>query len=171
MEEGDLRTRVAMQAHDFAAAFRSVVGHMRIPPGAYTPDLTAPEGPSTRDGKQAMQRIRLVPAAEGFPTLVVGSANVKSGRAMLRSFDYVDALHREHFGRPVELDRPSYDEFIKVVRNYFAVAQLEVAVEEAPAETVASLRRQKQKASPLALTFVGVAALAAAGALAYYLTH
>lgn len=168
MEESDLRTRVAMQALDFSGAFKSVVGHMRLAPGAYVPELMAPEGPSTRDGKQAMQRIRLVPAADGFPTLVVGSANIKTGRGMLRSFEYVDAVHREHFGRPVQLDRSAYEEFIGLVKNYFAVAQLDVVVEEPPPETLANVRKRKRSVSPGAIAFVGVSALAAVGAVAYY---
>ena len=124
MDEGELRTRFAMQAADFSAAFRSVVGHLRLPPAQYVPELMAPEEPSTRGGRQALQRIRLVPASDRFPTLVVGSANVKSGRGHLRSFAYVDAKHQEHFGRPVDLDRGAYEEFLDLVRNYFKVAQL-----------------------------------------------
>lgn len=160
-----------MQALDFAGAFRTVVGHLRLPPAAYVPELMAPEGPSTAGGKHALQRMRLVPAAAGFPTLVVGSANVKTGRAMLRSYEHVDAVHREHFGKPVELDRAAYDEFVKLVTNYFAVAQLEVVVEEAPPDTLANVKRLEKKVSRGAVTFVALAALAAAGAVAYYVSR
>jgi hypothetical protein len=170
MDEGELRTRFAMQAADFSAAFRSVVGHLRLPPGGYVAELMAPEGPSTRGGRQALQRIRLVPASHRFPTLVVGSANVKSGRGHLRSFAYVDAIHQEHFGRPVDLDRGAYEEFIELVQNYFKVAQLDVEIEEPPEATITNLRRRRS-ASPIAVGFVAVAGLSAVLAMVYYIVH
>lgn len=169
MDDRDLRTRVSMQALDFAGAFKSVVGHLRIAPAGYVPELMAPDGPSTGGGSQARQRIRLVPTNERYPTLVVGSANVKSGKSELRSYDYVDAVHRQHFGKPVDLDRAAYDAFIEMVRNYFSVAQLDVVIERAPAADAAPVA--PAKASPLAIVFVVLAALAAAGAGAYVLTR
>jgi translation initiation factor IF-2 len=169
MDERDLRTRVAIQALDFSNAFKSVVGHVRLPPAGYVPELMPPEGPSTQGGQQARQRMRLVPTADKYPTLVVGSANVKSGRSELRSFEYVDAVHREHFGRPVELDRAAYEEFIALVKNYFAVAQMEVVIEDAPSSVADAPARPR--ISRFAVAFVAVAALSAAGVVAYYLAH
>lgn len=161
-----------MQALDFSSAFKSVVGHLRLAPGGYVPELMAPEEPSTRGGQHARQRIRLVStagASDRFPTLVVGSANVKSGKAELRSFDYVDAVHRAHFGRPLELDRTAYGQFLELVRNYFAVAQLDVTTEDTPPAEV--LLERRPKASRGALVFVIVAAIFAVLALGYYFFH
>ena len=167
MDDRDLRTRVSMQALDFAGAFRSVVGHLRIPPAGYVPELMAPDGPSTGGGSQSRQRIRLVPTNDRFPTLVVGSANVKSGKSELRSFEYVDAVHRQHFGKPVELDRAAYESFLEMVRNYFGVAQLDVVIETAPVNDDEGAARPK--AATPAIVFVVVAAIAAAVAAAYVL--
>lgn len=170
MDEHDLRTRVAIQALDFSSAFKSVVGHVRIAPAGYVPELMPPEGPSTQGGHQARQRMRLVPSvSEKFPTLVVGSANVKSGKSELRSYDYVDAVHREHFGRPVELDRAAYEEFLDIVRNYFAVAQMTVVVEEAPPRAEAP--PEHHGVSRVAIGFTALAAVAALVVVAFYFTQ
>ncbi len=154
-----------MQALDFSGAFRSVVGHLRLPPGAYVPDLMEPEGLSTSGGKQALQRIRLVPSNDGYPTLVVGGANVKSGRAQLRSYDYVDAAHRQHFGKAAPLDRKAYNEFLELVKNYFAIARLEVTVEESPTPAA---EEPSAPPSRLGLAVVGLLGLLTAGAVVYY---
>ena len=173
MEERELRTRVAIQALDFSSAFKSVVGHIRIAPAGYVPELMAPDGPSTQGGQHARQRIRLVASAsEKYPTLVVGSANVKSGRSELRSYNYVDAVHREHFGRPVELDRAEYEEFLVVVKNYFGVAQMTVEIEESPPAGHAPPRtRRHGSVSRVAIGFTVIAALAAVGVAIYSFSH
>src|SRR4051812_48796568 len=109
----NLRTRFAIQALDFSEAFNAGLGTQVLAPGSYKPQMTAPEGQSTGGGVQAMQHIRLVSSSPGVPVLVVGSANQPGGVAELRSFEYVDAVHRERFGNPVALDRHQYDEFLQ----------------------------------------------------------
>ena len=72
-----LQTTVAFRATDLAESFRSTVGKLRVGPLAYTPDLTAPEGPSTGGGTQALAHVRLLPPQPNMPTLVVGHVNIE----------------------------------------------------------------------------------------------
>jgi hypothetical protein len=132
----DLRTRFAIQALDFSEAFNAGLGTLRLAPGEYRPELTSPEGPSTGGGVQATQHIRLVSARQGFSTLVVGSANQRSAQAELRSFDYVDAVHRERFGKPAPLDRRQYEQFLGMARNFFDTHRLTTTLAAPPPELV-----------------------------------
>jgi hypothetical protein len=127
-----LRTQFAIRQQDLAATFNAAMSKTRIGPGDYAPELTAPEGPSTGGGVQALQRLRLVPRAQGFPTLVVGSVNQNDGTAELRSFDHVDVLHRERFKRGVALDRAQYETFVGMAQNFLGVMRLRVSVAGPP---------------------------------------
>lgn len=128
MNGRDLRTRFAVRALDFAETFNAGLGALTLRPGAYHPQLTAPDGPSTGGGVQAVQHVRLVTAREGFPSILVGSANQRLGTAELRSFEYVDAVHRERWKRPVPLDRGDYEDFLDAARNFFEANQLLVTL-------------------------------------------
>ncbi len=107
MNGRELRTRFAVRAIDFAETFNAGLGAMSIQPGAYRPQLTAPDGPSTGGGVQAVQHVRLVAARQGFPSILVGSANQRFGTAELRSYEYIDAVHRERWRRPVPSTAPT----------------------------------------------------------------
>jgi hypothetical protein len=146
MNGRDLRTRFAVRALDFAETFNAGLGALTLRPGAYHPQLTAPDGPSTGGGVQAVQHVRLVTAREGFPSILVGSANQRLGTAELRSYEYVDAVHRERWKRPVPLDRDDYEDFLDAARNFFESNQLLVTV-LGPAEALAA-RSRGDAASP-----------------------
>jgi hypothetical protein len=120
----NLQTHHAIAAHDLAEAITASLRNISVGPGAYSPELTAPEGPSTGGGLQSLQHLRLVPRSEGFPTLVVGSADQTLKKAELRSFDYVDRVYRERFNKPVPLDEAQYGEFLSMARNLFEVMHL-----------------------------------------------
>lgn len=166
----NLRTRFAIQALDFSEAFNAGLGAQSLAPGSYKPELTAPEGPSTGGGVQARQVIRLVSSKPGAPTLVVGSANQHGGVAELRSFDYVDAVHRERFGNPVELDRRDYDQFLQMSRNFFDTYRLTTTVVAPPPELakapVASPARAPVR--PVGVILGVVVGLLAAGSVLYF---
>jgi hypothetical protein len=121
-----LQTFHAIQASDLASAFNDALKRMRV--GDYSPELTQPDGPSTSGGVQAMQHIRLVPQREGQPTLIVGHANHAQGRAELRTFEHVDAVHRQRFKRPVPLDRAQYDDFLSQAKSFLEVLRLKTAL-------------------------------------------
>jgi hypothetical protein len=128
MNGRDLRTRFAVRALDFAETFNAGLGALSLKPGAYQPQLTTPEGPSTGGGVQAVQHVRLIPTRQGFPSILVGSANQRIGTAELRSFEYVDSVHRERWNRPVPLDRHDYEDFLNAMKNFFESNQLVVTI-------------------------------------------
>jgi hypothetical protein len=115
-----------------AAALNEALKKVRIAPGDYVPELTAPEGPSTAAGVQAMQHLRLVPGQPGQPTLVVGHANRAEGKAELRTFEYIDAIHRERFHSPLILDRHQYDEFLGLAKLVLGALHLQTTVTGPP---------------------------------------
>jgi hypothetical protein len=130
----NLQTYHALQASDLAAAMNDAFRKVRIAPGDYSPELTAPEGPSTAGGVQAMQHLRLVPAETGLPTLVMGHANHAEGKAELRTYEYLDAIHRERFRRPLALERPAYDSFLAFAQQIFGALHLQTTVVGPPAD-------------------------------------
>ena len=136
MKERDvLRTKYSIQATEIAASFNAALSKMLLQPGDYSPELTAPEGPSTADGKLAMQRLRLVPRHPGYPTFVFGSANHKEGTAEIRTYDYLDALNRERFKRPLVLDRAQYEQLVEMSKNILGVMRLRVTLMNASSFT------------------------------------
>ena len=128
MNGRDLRTRFAVRALDFAETFNAGLGALSLQPGAYQPQLTTPDGPSTGGGVQAVQHVRLIAARQGFPAILVGSANQRSGAAELRSYEYIDAVHRQRWQRPVPLDRNDYEDFLHAAKNFFESNQLLVTI-------------------------------------------
>jgi hypothetical protein len=128
MNGRDLRTRFAVRALDFAETFNAGLGALSLQPGAYQPQLTTPDGPSTGGGVQAVQHVRLIAARQGFPSILVGSANQRSGTAELRSYEYIDAVHRQRWQRPVPLDRSDYEDFLHSAKNFFESNQLLVTI-------------------------------------------
>lgn len=123
-----LQTQHALQASELASAINDALKKARIAPGDYAPELTAPQGPSTAGGVQAMQHLRLVAGQAGHPTLVVGHANHAEGKAELRSYEYVDAAHRQRFHRPLGLDRRGYDDFLGLAKQMFGALGLQTAI-------------------------------------------
>ncbi|MDP9151400.1 MAG: hypothetical protein M3O36_15870 [Myxococcota bacterium] len=128
-----LQTRHAIEACDLSAAFNEALKKLRLAPGDYVVELTAPVGPSTAGGVQAMQHLRLVPGLAGHPTLVAGHANHADGKAELRTYEHLDAVHRQRFKKALLLDRAQYEEFFNLAKQVFTMMRLEVAVVDANA--------------------------------------
>lgn len=128
MNGRELRTRFAVRAIDFAETFNAGLGALSLQPAAYQPQLTAPVGNSTGGGVQAVQHVRLISARQGFTPILVGNTNQRSGTAELRSYEYIDAVHRERWKRPVPLDRGDYEDFLEAAKNFFEVNQLLVTI-------------------------------------------
>ncbi len=113
---------------DLAAAFNDALKRVRIGPGDYSAELTAPEGPSTAGGVQAMQHLRLVPGQAGLPTLVVGHANHAEEKAELRTYEHLDAVHRQRFRRPLAIDRGQYEDFLRLTKQLLGVLHLKTSI-------------------------------------------
>ena len=132
--EPDLRTRFAIEANDLADALNAALGTIRLRPAGYKPELTRPEGVSTGGGVQSMQHLRLVPQVEGKRALIVGSANRTAKRAELRSYDQLDAQHREQFDEPVDLDRDDYEQFLAMAASLLLVLRLDTSISGQPSQ-------------------------------------
>ena len=105
-----------------------------------------------------MQHLRLVPGQPGLPTLVVGHANRAHGKAELRSFDYVDAVHRQRFQRPLPLDRAAYDAFMDSAKLILAALHLHTTIAGPPAELGAEATPPQTPSSRSALAVLVAAA-------------
>jgi hypothetical protein len=127
-----LQTQFSIQANDFADSFRATVGQVRVGPFAYTPDMTAPEGPSTGGGVQALQHVRLLPPKPNMPTLVVGHVNQREMAAELRTFDHVDAICRERFKQGAPFDSAQYEQLLQSMQGFLGACGLRVAFAAAP---------------------------------------
>src|ERR1019366_5773438 len=127
-----LQTFHALQASELATAFNDALKRVCIQPGDYTAELTAPAGPSTAGGVQAMQHLRLVSSQPGTPTLVVGHANHAEGRAELRTFEHLDAVHRQRFRRPLTIDRTQYDDFVRLAKQLLDALHLQTILTGPP---------------------------------------
>jgi hypothetical protein len=156
MNGRDLRTRFAVRALDFAETFNAGLGALSLQPGAYQPQLTTPDGPSTGGGVQAVQHVRLIAARQGFPAILVGSANQRSGTAELRSYEYIDAVHRQRWQRPVPLDRHDYEDFLHSAKNFFESNQLLVTI---AGPEGARPRRAEAEAAPATAAASGTGAI------------
>jgi hypothetical protein len=123
-----LQTFHALQSSDMANAFNEALKKVRLQPGDYAPELTAPEGPSTGGGVLANQRLRLVSSQPGMPTLVVGSANHAEKHAELRTFEHLDAVHMKRFRRPLVIDRGQYEDFLRLAKPLLDALQLKTTL-------------------------------------------
>jgi hypothetical protein len=172
MVRSALRTQFSIQASTLADSYRDTVGRLQVGPHGYRPDMTAPEGPSTGGGVQAMQHLRLVAPQPNMPTILVGHANQRDHAAELRTWEHVDAIYRERFKQAVPLDPASYQEFLQGAQGFLAAVGLRVTVVPTPAEMRLSPPVQEEaqaapKRSFLALGLTG-AALALAVAVAVW---
>jgi hypothetical protein len=167
------RTQFAMQAFGLAELFRFRFEGERLAAGdlGYTVELSAPDGPSTGGGAQALQHIKLVSPAGG-PTIVAGSCNQVEKRGELRSFEYVAAQHARRFkGAMLLLDRVRYNELLNKLQAFFVERSLRVimldvtALPHAP-EPPAVMRAP---ASPRTKLLLGALGLVFALAVCYLL--
>jgi hypothetical protein len=132
-----LQTQYSVRATDLAETFRGTVGRLRVGPYAYAPDMTAPEGPSTGGGVQALQHLRLVPPQTNMPTLVVGHVNPRDRLAQLRTLEHVDAICRERFKLGAPLDAAQYQTFLQSAQGFLAACGIQVTFETPPTDLLA----------------------------------
>jgi hypothetical protein len=134
MDKRALQTQFSVQATELAESFRGTVGRLRVGPHGYVPDLTAPDGPSTGGGIQAMQHVRLVPPQATLPTLVVGHANQRDRAAELRTWEHVDAICRDRFKQGAPIDASQYELFLQSSQAFLTACGLRVTFSATPRE-------------------------------------
>jgi hypothetical protein len=169
-----MRTRFAMQAVDLAGLFGLLIGERPLTgPVTYHVELSAPEGPSTGGGVQAVQHIKLIPV-DGGATLVAGWANQIEKTAELRTLNYLNLLHRQRFGRsalkppplPSErIDRLNYQALLSRMQKFFEEKDIRATVIDLP-EARTAIRPAPSEGGPsvrfLSLIFVAVVTAVAA---------
>jgi hypothetical protein len=133
-DDRELRTRFSMAALDLASMFKMRFGGMMFGQVKWRAELDAPSTVSTDGGRQAIQHLRLVPGAQGFAPIMAGTVNGPQGLVELRIFDYVDAAHRQRFGKGAPIDRASYDQFFHQMREFFGAMRMNVNALSTPAE-------------------------------------
>jgi hypothetical protein len=143
-----LQTQFSIQATDLADSYRGTLGRIRVGPYGYTPDLTAPEGPSTGGGVQAMQHLRLLPSRPNLPTLVVGHVNGVEGTAELRTLDHLDAICRDRFRQGAPLDPAQYASFLQSAQGFLGACGLRVAFAGPPADLLMRLAEPTPSMAP-----------------------
>jgi hypothetical protein len=124
-------TMFASKAVGLAEMFNYAMAKHRLDgPVGYVAQLSAPDGPSTEGGKQALQHVKLVPEGGG-PTLVIGSAHLVEQTAELRTYAAVDDMHRQRFkGSPFQADQGAYDALLDRIRAFFDDREFRVSTAE-----------------------------------------
>ncbi len=125
----------ALQATALSAQFNELFGTFKIPPG-YLADLTAPDGPSTGGGVQALQHLRLRGPDAG-PPLLMGSIDPSQMKAVVRTYRQLQRQAASRSGT-LTLDEKAYDAFCDRVKKFYEGMHFVIEVEDAPVETLAT---------------------------------
>jgi hypothetical protein len=169
-------TVVAAKAVSLAELFIASFAKGLDGPVRFRVEMSAPDGPSTGGGKQALQHIKLVPDGGG-PAIVVGSADTTRGVAEVRTFDHIAALYAQRFhGAPIPVDAGRYNELAQTLSNFFRGMSMEVSFAELAPEAMTarqSLRPAGEGSSARSWIIGIVAGVAALGlvAAAYVLIY
>lgn len=124
-------TQVAAKAVSLAELFVARFDQGLDGPVRFRVELSAPDGPSTAGGKQAMQHIKLVPAVSG-PAIVIGSANTTTQQAEIRTFDNIAAAYAQRFkGAPIPVDVTGYTELMQALASFFKAMKMTVTFADA----------------------------------------
>jgi hypothetical protein len=131
MAEEKKHTAFALQALGFADLFNIKIGDQKV--SGHRVEMSAPDGPSTGGGKQAVQHIKLIPDDGSGSVIVAGSANQMEKTAEVRSYEYLADLHSKRFkGARLPLDKASYNLLVARVKAFFAEHELSVSMLDAP---------------------------------------
>jgi len=123
-------TVVAAKAFSLAEIFAASFERGLDGPVHFKVELSAPEGPSTAGGKQALQHIKLVPDGGG-PATVIGSADTTRGVAEIRTFDHVAALYAQRFrGTQIPVEPARFNELAQALTNFFKSMNMKVSFAE-----------------------------------------
>lgn len=123
-------TAVAARALSLVELFDARFKNGLPGPVAFKVELSAPDGPSTGGGKQALQHVTLVPQGGG-PSIVIGSADSSKEIAEFRTFEHLAALYAQRFkGAPIPIEAARYQELAHALANFFRSMQMNVSFSE-----------------------------------------
>lgn len=119
-----LRTRLARKFVSLADDVREGFEGFDAGLSAYAIELTTPPGQSTNGGKEALQHLCLVPQRPGHPGIIVATVSAVAKEAQLRSFEYVDAVHRARFRRAIDLTPRQWEQVLARAEEVFLGAAI-----------------------------------------------
>jgi hypothetical protein len=123
-------TRVAAQAASLAELFIASFESGLDGPVHFRVELSAPDGPSTAGGKQALQHVKLIPD-DGGRTIVIGSADTTRALAEIRTFDHIAALYAQRYrGAAIPVEAGRYNELGEKLANFFRSMRMQVRFTE-----------------------------------------
>jgi hypothetical protein len=132
-------TQVAARAVSLAELFAARFEQGLDGPVRYRVEMSAPDGPSTAGGKQALQHIKLVPL-DGSPAIVIGSANTISQSAEIRTFEHIGALYAQRFrGARIPVDVTRYQELAQTLATFFRAMKINVTFADAQGAGLAQM--------------------------------
>jgi translation initiation factor IF-2 len=119
-------THVAAQAANLAELFDARFTNGLDGPVHFRVVLSAPDGPSTAGGKQALQHIKLVPESGGL-AVVIGSANTTRMIAEIRTYEHIATLYAQRFrGAKIPVDVARYYELGRALTAFFRSMKMKV---------------------------------------------
>jgi hypothetical protein len=119
-------TMVAAKALNLHELFATGFAKGLDGPIHFSVELSAPDGPSTGGGKQALQHIKLIPDGGGM-AVVIGSADTALGVAEVRTFEHVAALYAQRFhGAPLPVDPTRYAALSQELATFFGAMSMKV---------------------------------------------
>jgi hypothetical protein len=149
-------TQVAAKAVSLVDLFAARFEHGLPGPVHFRVELSAPDGPSTAGGKQALQHIKLVPQGGGS-AVVIGSAHTTRMTAELRTYEHGAKL-------PVDVTR--YYELGQALATFFRAMRMTVTFSDAGGVPLAAPPPPRPAARWWPVALVAVVLLAAASVLA-----
>jgi len=160
-------TQVAAKAVNLAELFEARFEQGLEGPVRFRVELSAPDGPSTGGGKQAMQHIKLIPP-DGGATIVAGSANTTRQMAEIRTFEHIAELYAQRYhGARIPVDVTRYRELTQALAGFFKAMRMTVTFAElafAPGAPAAPLQPAGGGRGPIIAVGVVVALVVLAAA-------
>jgi hypothetical protein len=150
-------TQVAAKAVSLAELFAARFERGLEGPVRFRVELSAPDGPSTAGGKQALQHIKLIPAGGGL-AVVIGSANTTRMTAEIRTFEHVAELYAQRFrGAKIPIDVTRYYEMGQALATFFRAMRMSVTFAELGGAALAAAPPARRPASRWWVVAVGLA--------------
>jgi hypothetical protein len=123
-------TIVAAKAVSLAELFAAHFAKGLDGPVHFGVELSAPDGPSTGGGKQALQHIKIIPDGGGM-AVVIGQADTTRAVAEIRTYEHVAALYAQRFrGAPIPVDVTRYYELGQALATFFRAMNMQVTFAE-----------------------------------------
>jgi hypothetical protein len=124
-------TQVAAKAVSLAELFDARFEKGLDGPVHFQVVLSAPDGPSTAGGKQALQHIKLVPEGGGGLAVIIGSANTTRMVAEIRTYEHVASLYAQRFrGARIPVDVTRYYELGQGLATFFRAMRMQATFAE-----------------------------------------